>query len=286
MSVLTDYYNTGDDSVLAVTDTTWWTQNFTASATYSFVSAKLLMYRAGASTGTVTISIRATDINNKPTGDVLASGTFDGDTLTTSTTGEWKEIIFSVPLSVTSGTKYAIQVYRSSATSTVYWRYDATGAYAGGQAARSTDSGSSWTVFADVDLMFETYAFEPEYVDATGNFGITSGFGGVATVIEPTLATGSFSISSSFSGVGSFITLREAVGTIALTSYLLGKLSAPAFFEWVLTRPPVYDNTKVFDDTSMTWVANDGRGGGRFQEQVLAIGQGSDGVSKIFVKVL
>lgn len=286
MSVLTDYYNTGDDSSVGSAGSSFiLAQTFTAGAAYTIVSIKLLLYRTAYAPGTLTIDIRTTS-GGTPTSTILCTGTTDGNTLTSDTAGEWREITLGAGAALTLGAQYAISIYPTGGGDydRLKWRRVATGAYSGGKFWYNNGSWSD--AYGAWDSMFETYAHEPDYVGATGTIGITSGFSGVATVIEPTLATGSFSISSSFSGVGSFITLREAVGTIALTSYLLGKLSVPAFFEWVLARPPIYDNTKVFDDTSMTWVANDGRGGGRFQEQVLAIGQGSDGVSKIFVKVL
>jgi hypothetical protein len=308
MSTLKDYYDTGADSILAITNTTWWTMNFTASSSYSFVSVGLLMYRAGASTGTVTISIRAVDINNKPTGDVLAAGTFAGDTLTTDTAGEWKEMVFVTPLAVTSTTKYAMQVYRSSATSAVYWKYDDGGAYSGGQAARSTDSGSSWTVFPTVDCMFRTYSADASYIDSSATLPMVSDltasitevtlFGGESTLFlmselsadlsEVVLQTSSATIAfiNLITGVGSFQMYRDASASLVEFVNLIGRLTVPVYFNFAVPRPPTYDETKVWDEGTKSWVSNDGRGGGRFQEQVLAIGRRSDGATKIFFKEL
>jgi hypothetical protein len=238
--------------------------------------------------GTVTVSIRATS-GGKPTGEDIIVGTTDGDTLATGSPYTWREITFSSTTSLTSGTMYAIVVRALSGNSSnnLRWRYDGTApSYAGGTFCNSGNSGSTWNAISSVDFLFETYSESSSYVDATGNFSITSGFDGVATVLNIIQATGTFSISSSFSGVGSFTTFKDKTGTIAITSYLLGRLSVQSFFEWATSRPPIYDGTKVFDETSMSWIDNDGRGGGRFREAVVVIGQQADGVSKILFQEL
>ncbi len=308
MSTLKDYYDTGADNDLGLTYATRWAMNFTAGSSYSFVSVALLMYRAGTSTGTVTVSIRAVDVNNKPTGDVLATGTFAGDTLTTNTAGEWKEIVFTTPLAVTVNTKYEIQCYRSSSTNSVLWKYNTTGAYTGGEALRSTNYGTSWTIYTEFDAMFRTYAADVAYIDSSATLPVVSDltasltevdtFEGAATLSlipelsadlsEVVIQTASATIAfiNLITGVGSFQMYRDASASLIEYVGLLGRLSVPIYFNFAIPRPPSYDESKVWDEDTKSWVANDGRGGGRFQEQVLVVGRRSDGISKIFFKVL
>ena len=102
---LKDYYNTGDDGTPTLIGGVYWeSQTFTASSTYDIGSVKLKLYRIG-TPGTLTVSIRATDGNGQPTGADLASGTTDGNTLTTNTSGEWREITFSSSYALTNETQ-------------------------------------------------------------------------------------------------------------------------------------------------------------------------------------
>lgn len=154
---LVDYYNTNDDWKLSASDSKYWKcQTFTAGQNYDIANVKLKLYRAG-TPGTITVSIKAVDgETGKPTGGDLASGTINGNELTTDTSGEWAEITFGSPYSLMSGTQYAIVV--RSAAGSWYWRMDYTSpSYAGGQAGQSNDSGSTWGMVSSYDCMFETH---------------------------------------------------------------------------------------------------------------------------------
>lgn len=140
----------------------WIAQTFTASDNYSIDSVRIkLIRKIGEYPGTVTVGIRATSAS-KPTGVDLASGTLDGDILPEATRGsessEWREIVLSSPVSLTSGTEYAIVVRATAATDTdqLNWAIVASGGYTGGAANTSTNSGVGWTIQA-ADMMFETY---------------------------------------------------------------------------------------------------------------------------------
>jgi hypothetical protein len=87
-------------------------QTFIASGNYTATSVKFFLFRlAGHFPGTLTASIYATS-GGLPTGDPLTSGTTNGDTL--SVDGEWREIIFNTPLTLTSGTTYAVTIKETS----------------------------------------------------------------------------------------------------------------------------------------------------------------------------
>ena len=150
-----DYYDSGDDSQGIVRGVSWKAQTFTASDTYTASGVQLKLYKLG-DPGTVTVSLRATAAG-LPTGADLVSGTTDGDSLTTSAGGEWREITFTATQALTSGTVYAVVVRATSgdASNTVYWRHDSTSpSYTGGSYIYSADSGSSWTASASADFMF------------------------------------------------------------------------------------------------------------------------------------
>ena len=150
-----DYYDTGDDSQIGLRGVTWGCQTFTADANYTASGVQVKLWRTG-EPGTVTVSLRATAAG-LPTGADLVSGTTDGDTLTTSVGGEWREITFSSTQVLTSGTVYAVVARATSGdvSNTVYWRHDSTSpSYSGGSYIYSTNSGSSWTAATSADFMF------------------------------------------------------------------------------------------------------------------------------------
>jgi hypothetical protein len=158
-----EYYNTGDDNSSSFYDVAWQSQTFTTTSAHKITSVKLKLYRVG-TPGTITVSIKAVDVNFKPTGDDLCSGTTNGDTLTTDSGGEWIEITLGDGYILTTGTQYAIVVRALSGDvyNKVVWRMDAESptppTYEGGGGLQSTNSGSTWGI-APIDMMFETWGF-------------------------------------------------------------------------------------------------------------------------------
>lgn len=182
---LKDFYNTNDDNILIFGRTIkWLAQTFTAGSAYDIGSVKLLLYKTGAvDPGTVTVSIKET-AGDLPTGGDLAFGTFDSDLLTENSSGEWKEITFGSPYSLTAGEVYAV-VIRVTADplggDNIAWRCDATPpAYAGGRAAQSVNTGSLWSGLSTIDMMFETYSG----VAVVNLAGTGGGIGGGSAVLE------------------------------------------------------------------------------------------------------
>ena len=164
-STLYEYYNTGDDTAAATYDTFWRAQTFTPSITHSIGGVKLKLYRTG-NPGDITVSIKATDGSSHPTEDDLCYGITDGDTLTTSSPGEWREVMFTSTVSLTASTKYAIVVRAldGSPGKQFYWGMDLTDNYAGGCYEGSSNSGSTWISDTDRDFMFEEYDYEWYYI--------------------------------------------------------------------------------------------------------------------------
>ena len=157
-----EYYNTGDDGSDWIRDVYWDAQTFTVGADgHTVTSIKLLLYREG-SPGTVTVSIRATDVDGHPTGADLTVGTIDGNTIG-PTTAAWYEIALTEYM-LSANTKYAIVVRLLIGDSlhTVAWRHDGTSpTYADGNNEYSSDSGDTWTSNTAKDRMFEVWGPGP-----------------------------------------------------------------------------------------------------------------------------
>ncbi len=177
---LQDFYNTGQTTSVGVYSSFWRSQEFLAGSSYTLTSVKLFLFRSN-SPGTITVSIRATDVDGKPTGGDIDSvtGTTDGDTLTGDSGGEWREIALSAGISITSGVQYAIVIRATSGNSSnkVNWKQDGSPPYyADGKSGSSSNSGSSWGAF-DQSYMFETWS-SANYVDASGTCaGVSDGSG-------------------------------------------------------------------------------------------------------------
>jgi hypothetical protein len=152
-----EHYNTGDDNHAYIFGNYWVAQTFTPSVAHTITSVKLKLFRNG-SPGTITVSIRATS-GGQPTGSDLCSGTTSGNTLTTSTPGEWRETALGSGYGLSAGTTYAIVVRATGgdASNYVWWRLDTGSTYGGGMYLYSMNSGSSWISGASYDLMFEEW---------------------------------------------------------------------------------------------------------------------------------
>ncbi len=166
MSTLYENHITGDDTAYAISMTSGDAQTFTPSASHTIASVKLKLYRGNASNppGIITVSIRGVDGGTGlPTGNDLCLGTTDGDTLTQTTTGEWREITFGAGTNLTATTPYAI--YAWSAAIAAFWRVDEDNGYAGGKQCTTADGGSTWLDIGGGlhDLMFEEWGELSDY---------------------------------------------------------------------------------------------------------------------------
>jgi len=157
-STLQDYFNTGDDNYAGAFGTSWITQTFTTNSAYTITETHAKLYREG-SPGTCNLNIYATT-SDHPTGSAIASGSFNGNALTTNTAGEWITVTYT-GTALTSTTKYAIVLNCPDGTNPnrVNWRMDASSpSYSGGSYGASADSGANWSMNTSYDHMFETYS--------------------------------------------------------------------------------------------------------------------------------
>ena len=134
----------------------WLCQTFTPQSSHKITSVKLKLCRVG-SPGTGTVSIRATDANGKPAGDDLCSASIDGDSLPTDPT--LLGFSLGAGANLSAGVKYAIVWRFPSGNSSNYGRARRMypGAYAGGTAVTSNDSGATWEVVQDWDFVFQDW---------------------------------------------------------------------------------------------------------------------------------
>ena len=164
--VIADEYSTGANDAIGGTPTTWLAQTFTTDVSgYTILGVRVMLYRSS-TIGTITVSLKATDVNGHPTGADLALATIDGsiaDAIQTETSGDFYDFMFAAGYALSPTTKYAIVLSVSS--DAIYWRYNTSGLYAGGNREHSTNSGSSWTSYASHDYMFQTIKTEMGDVD-------------------------------------------------------------------------------------------------------------------------
>lgn len=163
-------YTTGDNNEREIYGSDWEGQTFTVGASgFTVTGVKLKLWRDG-NPGTFTVSIRATS-GGLPTGSDLTSGSMDGNTITTTSPGEWYTVGVS-SYSLDPSTEYAIvtRAVDGDIDNLVEWRTDTTPSYGGGTEVYSTDSGQSWDS-SDADHMFEIMGTTIQ-VTATG---VTSG---------------------------------------------------------------------------------------------------------------
>lgn len=137
-------------------DTSWFAQTFKPDITFELNTIDIKAYRTG-TIGTVTISIRNTTAG-LPSGSDLASGTFDGNTLTTNTTFGQILRISDLNLTLTKDTTYAIVVRApDQASNQMGWLLQDPGNYPDGSYISSSNSGGSWSADTTFDFYFILY---------------------------------------------------------------------------------------------------------------------------------
>jgi hypothetical protein len=151
--LITDMLSSGADTSQSINTTSWASQTFQPSESYSITGINIPAYRVGLP-GTLTVSLRTTAAG-LPDGADLVSGTYDADTLGTAITGSWINIAFSSDYPLTVGTTYALVARTSVGGATMNWLLDTDNGYADGQECTSADSGATWVAVPANDLLFE-----------------------------------------------------------------------------------------------------------------------------------
>jgi uncharacterized repeat protein (TIGR01451 family) len=137
--------------------TSWAGQTFTASVSGQLTAVDIYLFCSSCSgtTPDLTVSIQATS-GDLPIGPDLATGTIAGFA---TGAGSYYKTTFTSPLSITSGTQYAIVVRADSDPSDGTYAYVVSkngNTYSDGRRVTSDDSGSSWSG-QNTDLGFHVY---------------------------------------------------------------------------------------------------------------------------------
>ena len=155
---LEEEQNSGGSEAPIVWGAIWHAQTFTPSTSYNIKRVILRLKHQGSPRGTgLVISIKATDVDGKPTGEDLIS-----KNIGTPTTSSYTDITctFDKSLPLTAGTKYAIVFQNEDASGNylIYWEYVNSDSFSGGSYLTSSNSGSTWTEYASRDFRFKVYS--------------------------------------------------------------------------------------------------------------------------------
>lgn len=190
MATKTEYYIVDDDedyvesgiSTAEIVGQTFTIGTTTADADYLMTSVDIKLVLLGAPTATtITAEIFELDLENKPVGTAISTGTSAIANFSDTAGGTWTKISME-NITLKKSTTYGLVVYGNGTVG--HWRADGTApAYAGGNAIWSDDTGATWTIDTTSDLMFSintdylgTIASEAEMnlmagknLDPTGN---------------------------------------------------------------------------------------------------------------------
>lgn len=167
-------YKVNDDEGLTIYGANWAAQTFTTASSHTVDSVSLKIFKNG-SPGTVVVEIKATTAG-KPAGPILAIGSISDADLNT-TPGDWETIAMTPAVNLAASTVYSIVVYAAvgDAANYVGWRDDGTApAYTDGTVDTSADSGSTWTIDASKDTMFEVIGASSVSISGTNCVNVFS----------------------------------------------------------------------------------------------------------------
>ena len=152
-------YAANDDGQQGFGSTSYWdAQTFTTALAQRARGVWLKVFRdnGGSAPGIVSVSLKAVDGSNHPTGVDLCLATIDGNQVPFLGSGnaDWLWVPFTSAPWLNNATRYAIVV--RCAASGLNWRSDTTSpAYGGGNREYSTNAGTSWTADAAKDYLFK-----------------------------------------------------------------------------------------------------------------------------------
>ena len=167
---LYEYLNTGQDGdSTAIYAGNWTAEYFTTDATSHTVTSIRVYLKRVLLPGTITVSIKHVDDNNKPTGADICSGTYDGDNLSTSY--GWAEFIVD-EVSLEAEAEYAVVVraIAGDAANYVMWGKDTGGGLALANGWSSADGGISWSDDSPIDYLFELWGYPVLSIESAAVF--------------------------------------------------------------------------------------------------------------------
>ena len=161
---LKDSFTTFDGTGISVTHgVNWHAQTFVTTSVYTVSGVALNCWKFG-SPGNITVSIRATDENGKPTGADLATVTVADSVISTLPTLAYYTFTFVSSYNLSDATKYAIVWRAPNGNAANYFTPFGDGAagYTNGGTFISSNSGSSWgSEGTSSDANFRVYGDTP-----------------------------------------------------------------------------------------------------------------------------
>lgn len=166
-------YQAGISVLAEVRGVNWYAQTYTPGAVEDItVGVRLKMIRTGTSVGNITAQIVATTAGS-PNTTVLATSSRDGSEISTVSAAFIDFIFPATVIPADAATVYAIRVSYPAGDGThfIVWIKDTAGAYAGGGAFSSVNSGASWAAIASNDFQFQVlYGLNTYYESPLGFF--------------------------------------------------------------------------------------------------------------------
>lgn len=142
-------------------------ETFTPQTSYLLRRIELAVSRYSALPGILTISIRNV-VNGLPGANIIASQTFDGDTLPIEQM-VWANVVFANPIWLNANTPYALVV---KAENYIRWYSTNADSFAG-DACSSVDNGGNWTIpSANTDFQFKVYGSSAWIIPDNNNMGM------------------------------------------------------------------------------------------------------------------
>ena len=140
------------NSTVAIFDTQWVGQTFTASESYDLYYIRIQMI-GGGTPGEITLNLYNTS-GSLPDGAPIATSKVDSNNWSPS--AFWRTWYFPEGISLTNGVEYAFTVEVSGSV-TCSIRRDTGAGYLDGQSVASFDSGDTWVAQDTRDVTFETH---------------------------------------------------------------------------------------------------------------------------------
>ena len=154
------YEETPDDSVL-VCEYYYRGQTFTVETSHTLTAVHIYAHKIDSPVEVVTIEIQPVDVDHKPTGEVLSSGTFNAADL--DLTDKWVEVAMS-EYDLEAGTEYVIVIKApalSYAKRVEPRSRSSVPVYPDGFYVYTLNGGSSWSVSANESVLFQEWGDLP-----------------------------------------------------------------------------------------------------------------------------
>jgi hypothetical protein len=128
-------------------------QAFVATRTGSLVSASFSTFESGGPDAGLELAVYAATASNLPTGAALSTVTVPASSI------DWnpRELVFHPNVQVSAGQRYAIVAKSATSVGCYGLEFNDTAPYAGGGAAYSSTSGTTFTAEANRSLKFQTF---------------------------------------------------------------------------------------------------------------------------------